>query len=126
MTNTELKAQFQMIEDNLNEAYENNDIDRISKFLSDDWTILEPSTGISSKEQFLNSVKKGSLTHTKMKKDVFQVKVYNDFAVVVTRGKNEGCYLDKPFDSEQWVTNIYKKSGLQWTCIMTQEVPVTC
>jgi len=68
MTNTELKDQFQMIENNLNEVFENNDIDRISKFLSDDWTILEPSIGISSKKQFLNSVKKGSLIHTKMKK----------------------------------------------------------
>ena len=126
MTNTELKAQFQIIEDNLNEAYENNETDRISKLLSDDWTIIESSTGISGKEQFLNSIRSGNLTHSKMKKEVLQVKVYNDFAVVVTKGKNEGRYLGEPFYSEQWVTNIYRKNGAEWICIMTQEVPVIC
>ena len=126
MTETELKSQFQMIEDNLNAAYEKNDAEEISKLLSDDWTILEPSIGLSSKEQFLTAIKDRNLTHSSMKKEVLQVKLYNDFAIVLTRGKNEGHYSDKPFNAEQWVTNIYKKNNSQWTCVMTQEVPVAC
>ena len=126
MTETELKSRFQMIENNLNEAYERNDAEEISKLLCDDWTILETSTGMSSKEQFLKAVKDGHLTHTSMKKEILQVKLYDDFAIVITRGKNSGCYLDKPFNAEQWVTNIYKKNNSHWICVMTQETPVTC
>lgn len=126
MTETDVKAQFQIIENSLNEAYEKNDTEEISQLLSDDWTILEPSIGLSSKEQFLRAIKDGKLTHTKMKKEVLQLKLYNDFVIVITRGKNEGKYLDKIFNAEQWVTNIYKKNNSQWICVMTQEAPVTC
>ena len=126
MTETELKSQFQIIEDNLNEAYEKNDTEKISKLLSDDWIILEPSTGLSDKEQFLQAIKDGHLIHSGMKKKVLQVKSYNDFTIVMTRGKNEGYYLAEPFNAEQWVTNIYKKINSQWICVMTQEAPVTC
>lgn len=126
MTETEMKFQFQKIEDKLNGAYERNDTEEISALLSDDWTILEPSTGLSGKDQFLNAIKEGNLTHSSMKKEVLQIKVYNDIAIVTTKGKNEGRYLDKPFNAEQWVTNIYKKISSGWICVMTQEAPVTC
>jgi len=126
MTDIELKSQFQKIEDKLNAAYETNDTEEISRLLSDDWSILEPSTGLSGKEQFLKAIKAGELTHTSMKKEICQVKLYNDFGVVISRGKNEGRYLDQPFDAEQWVTNIFIKNNSQWICVMTQEIPVKC
>ena len=125
MTGNELKPQFLIIEDNLNAAYETYDTEEISNLLSDDWTILEPSIGLSSKKQFLKAIKDRNLTHSSMRKEVLQVKVYNDFAIVITRGKNEGHYLDKPFNEEQWVTNIYRKNNSQWICVMTQEAPVS-
>jgi hypothetical protein len=126
MTESEIKSQFQMIEDSLNEAYEKNDTEKISKLLADDWSILEPSTGLSGKEQFLQAIKDGNLAHSTMKKEIVQVKAYNNFAIVITRGKNEGYYLAKSFNSEQWVTNIYKKVNQRWICLLTQEAPVTC
>ena len=126
MTETELISLFQKIEDNLNAAYVTNNAEEISNLLSHDWTILESSTGLSSKEQLLNAIKNGDLTHTSMRKGIVQVKLYNDFAIVITRGKNSGRYLDKPFDAEQWVTNIYRKNNSQWICVMTQEASVTC
>jgi ketosteroid isomerase-like protein len=123
---TELKTQFQIIEDNLNEAYEKNDTEEIAKLLSDDWTILEPSVGLSNKEQFLKAIKERRLVHSAMRKEIFEIKLYDDIAIVITRGKNEGRYLDRPFNPEQWITNIYKKNNTQWLCIMTQEAPVSC
>lgn len=126
MTESELWAHFQEMEDNLNDAYEKNDTEIIFALLADDWVILEPSTGLSGKEQFLHAIKAGKLTHSRMKKEIVQVRSYNDFAIVITRGRNEGHYLNTPFGSEQWVTNIYKKIDQQWICVMTQEAAVTC
>ncbi len=123
---SELRTQFQRMEDNLNDAYEKNDTEKISNLLADDWAILESATGLSAKEQFLQAIKDGKLAHSSMKKEIVQVKSYNDFAIIITRGRNEGHYLDKPFDSEQWVTNIYKKINQEWICVMTQEAAVTC
>ena len=41
MTDTELKLKFQQIEDELNGAYEKNDLEKIIQLLADEWTILE-------------------------------------------------------------------------------------
>lgn len=60
-----------------------------------------------------------------MKKEVQEVKLFDNFAIVISKGKNEGQYLDKPYNSEQWVTNIYVRE-VNWICIMTLEVPVNC
>lgn len=126
MTKNELKRQFQIIDNNLNQAYEKNDPEEISKMLSDDWAMLESSTGLSTKGQFLNAIKDGNLKHSKMKKEVLQVKLYNDFAIVITRGKNEGRYLNNLFNAEHWVTNIYMKNDPGWVCVFIQEAPVIC
>ena len=55
MTENESTSKFQIVGDNLNEAYEKNDTEKISSLLSDDWIVLEPSTGLSGKEQFLQA-----------------------------------------------------------------------
>lgn len=39
---------------------------------------------------------------------------------------NIGFLRDEPFNSEQWITNVYKNENEIWICVMTQEAPVTC
>ncbi len=126
MINDQLTKRFQVLEDKLNETLISNNSNEISKLMSNDWVILEPQMGLISKERFLKSIDSGSLQHTAMKKEIVQVKVHNDIAIVTTRGKNIGSYLNEPFNSEQWVTNTYKKENENWICIMTQEAPVSC
>ena len=126
MTDDKLIKQFQLIDDNFNQALISNKADQISRFISEDWVLLEPRYGIISKDEFLNAIKLGELSHTEMKKDVLRVKLYNDTAIVTTRGMNIGFLKTKPFNSKQWVTNIYKKENENWVCVMTQEAPVTC
>ncbi|MEO6316734.1 MAG: nuclear transport factor 2 family protein [Chitinophagaceae bacterium] len=120
------KIDFQVIEDNLNKAYESNDVNAISRLLSDDWTNLESSTGLTHKTQFLNAISGGTLVHTIMKKAVLQIRLYNDFAIMNTKGKTEGRYNGHVFNAQQWTTNIYRKINDQWLCVMTQETPVSC
>ena len=97
-----------------------------SKHISDDWILLEPQFGITSKEHFLNAIELGDLFHTTMKKKILRVQLYNDVAIVTARGMNIGYFKTNRFNSEQWVTNIYKKENDIWICIMTQEAPVIC
>lgn len=126
MTDDQLITHFQKVEDNFNRALASNDISDISKYLSDDWVLLEPGHGLISKEQFLGAIELGELSHTTMIKKVLRAKLYNEVAIVTTRGMNIGFLKDQPFNSEQWVTNIYKKENEHWVCIMTKEAPVSC
>ena len=122
----DLKCFFQIIEDELNGAYERNDVHKITKLLSDKWTILESSTGLSSKREFIKAIESGKLVQRKMIKEVQEVQLNDNFAIVISKGKNVGLYLDTAYNSEQWVTNIYVKDDVNWICIMTLEVPVNC
>jgi ketosteroid isomerase-like protein len=126
MTDDQAIREFQRVEDNFNQALASNDIYAISKHLSEDWVLLEPQYGIISKERFLRVIELGELSHTEMRKKVLRVKLYNDIAIVTTRGLNIGFLRDEPFNSEQWVTNVYKKENETWICVTTKEAPVTC
>jgi ketosteroid isomerase-like protein len=126
MFNEQLLHEFQVLEDAFNKALTTNNIAEISKHLSNDWVILEPQYGLVNKERFLNAIQTGDLSHTSMQKNVVQVKLHDDIALVTTRGMNVGFYKNVPFDSEQWVTNIYKNANGIWKCVMTHESPVSC
>lgn len=124
MTDNQLILNFQKIEDELNSAYELNDAKKLSDLLAEEWTILEPSIGIVAKSNFLNAITEKKLQHQSMKKEVISVKAINDMVLVISQGKNIGKYLGKHFDTEIWVTNIYKKINSKWLCVFTQEAPV--
>jgi hypothetical protein len=126
MTEEYLISKFQKINDDLNGAYETNDPKVISRLLSNDWTILEAIAGLKDKEQFLKAIIKEELLHTKMKKKVVHARLHNDVAIIVSKGKSEGTYMGDAFNTETWVTNIYKKDNLQWLCVMTKELAASC
>ena len=126
MANSGLIFLFQNVEDELNKAYECNNIRKITELLSDNWTILESSTGLTDKSKFIDALENGKLVQSKMLKEVQEVKFFENFAIVISKGINQGQYLDKSYSSEQWVTNIYIKEDDNWICIMTLEVPVNC
>lgn len=117
---------FQSIEDKLNTAYETNDAEQVARLLSPDWTILEPGLGLVSKKDFIKAIEEGRLIHSLMKKEVKQVKLINDIAIVISRGRNTGMYTGTAFDTNVWVTNIYIRHEQEWICISTQESPITC
>jgi hypothetical protein len=118
--------EFQELEDNFNIALTTNKTNTIESYLSDDWFILEPSFGLITKENFLKAINSGDLSHSAMKKEVALVRRHDDIAIVTSRGWNVGMYKNETFKVEIWVTNIYKRKGNDWICIMTQESPVNC
>ncbi len=126
MTDDQLIERFQLIEDTFNQALTTNNTEEISKYISRDWVLLEPQFGIITKERFLHVIEQGDLSHTAMNKKVLRIRLYKEIAIVIARGMNNGFYKGEPFNSEQWVTNVYKKENENWICIMTQEAPVTC
>lgn len=126
MTDEQLIGKFQIVEDNFNQALISNNVAEISKYISSDWVLLESQFGIIPKDRFLHVIEQGDLSHTAMNKEVLRVKTYNDIAIVTARGMNTGFFNTERFNSEQWVTNIYKNENENWICIMTHETPVTC
>lgn len=122
----ELVQQFQLVEDHYNTALISNSIEIISPYLANDWILVQGEFGIISRERFLGAIERGDLLHLQMNKKVVHVKYQNDFAIVTSRGPNKGSLNSKPFDTEHWVTNIFKRDAGQWVCLLTHETPVVC
>lgn len=124
MNNNELITCFQHIEDNFNRAVISNDIEEIKKCITPDWVLVDTQGGIIPQERFFSVLEQGLLTHTTMTKEVLRVKVYGDIALVTGRGQNTGIWQGKPMEADEWITDVYKREGEKWLCVLTHLTPV--
>lgn len=124
MDNKNLTEFFQLIEDNFNRALVTNDVEEIKKFITSDWVLVDCQGGIIPQERFFKVLEQGLLSHSSMTKEVLRVKQYGDIAVVIGRGQNTGTWQGHPLEADEWVTDVYKKVGDTWLCVLTHLTPV--
>lgn len=93
--------------------------------MSDDWVIVGTEGGITSKADFLETVKSGDLIHTKMEFEDLHVKIYGNAGVVISRGTSSGTYKGMPFSFFEWSTSTYIHNGSNWQCVLTMLTPAT-
>lgn len=124
MSEDELTEYFQQIEDNFNRAVISNRVDEIKKCISEDWVLVDAQGGIIPADRFLQVVEQGALSHSSMTKDVLRVKRYDDIALVTGRGQNTAIWRGQTIDADEWTTDVYKKVGENWLCVLTHLTPV--
>ena len=103
-------------------AMATNDVDQIGRFMSADWIIVA-SDGITSREDFLDSIRQGHVSHNRMDSDEVIAKIYEDTGVVISRGKSAGTFNGEPFDLYEWSTNVFVRQGESWRCAATMITP---
>ncbi len=114
--------EFDNLEKEWAQSIVSNDVQAIGHFMSDDWVIVG-ETGVSERSDFLGLVESGDLTHEAMEGSVVRVRVYNDVAVVISRGTNNGTFKGAPFNSDEWITDIFVKQDGRWRCVLTHLTP---
>ncbi|MEL6941202.1 MAG: nuclear transport factor 2 family protein [Bacteroidota bacterium] len=124
MSEKSLIIMFQQIEDDYNTALETNEVKKIRKHLTKDWTLLEPKYGLISRKNFLGLIESGALEYQSMQKQVLKVKQYGDTAIVITKGRNIRRLRKKVLDSEKWISNTWIQVKGQWKMVMSQESAV--
>ena len=118
----ELREEFEKLELEWSQAIVSNDAEAIGRFMSDDWLIVGQS-GITDKNSFLALVASGDLTHEMMEGAVKRVMTYNDVAIVIARGTNNGHYKGQKFTSDEWITDVFKRCDGRWQCLLTHLTP---
>lgn len=121
-TSEELRQEFEKLEREWSQAIVSNDAEAIGRFMADEWLIVGQS-GITDKNSFLDLVASGDLTHEMMDGDVKRVMVYNDVAILIGRGINNGHYKGQEFTSDEWITDVFKRSDGRWQCVVTHLTP---
>lgn len=124
MNEIDLIKEFQHIEDNFNRAVVTNEIAEIKKCITSDWVLVDSQGGIITQERFFEVLKQGLLSHSTMSKEVLRVKMYGDVALVTGRGQNTGTWQGEPMEADEWITDVYKKDGDEWMCVLTHLTPV--
>lgn len=124
MTEEQLIAEFQLIEDNFNRAVISNSVAEIKKCITADWVLVDSGGGIIPQEGFFHVLEQGLLSHSSMTKEILRVKVYGDIALVTGRGQNTGTWQGQPMEADEWITDVYKKEHDQWLCVLTHLTPV--
>lgn len=100
-----------------------NDAEEISKFMSDEWVLVETEGGITPKSAFLTSLKSGDLTHNIMSSGDVRVKIYGEMGLLTSRGTSSGRYKDQPFCFYEWSTSVFIRERGNWKCVLTMLTP---
>lgn len=101
------------------QAMVTNDAEAIGAFMTDDWTIVGPDGGQSDKAEFLEAVRSRELSHSIMETLEPTVRVFDDTAVLVSRGLSAGRYRGTAFRFVERVTCVFVKRDGRWRCVHT-------
>ena len=105
------------------EAMINNDPSEISKFMSEDWIIVGTEGGITTKQEFLSGIVSGDLTHSVMNSDKTVIKIYDNTAIVTSRGTSAGKYKGADFEFYEWSASVCIRRQNKWQCVHTMLTP---
>jgi len=105
------------------EAIVGNDVAEIAKFISDDWVIVGSEGGVTSKNEFLEWIRSGDVTHCRMDSDEMRIKVYDNTGIVTSRGTSAGKYKGQPFDLYEWSSSVFVRNKGKWICVFTMLTP---
>lgn len=121
---TPIPAFLLELEDRFNAAMISNDIARIAACITDDWLLVTPEAGPVPRARILDVIASGRLTHATMTKVATHAAVIGDMAWITGRGQNTGTWEGKPIAADEYITDIYRREGDRWLCMLTHLTPV--
>jgi ketosteroid isomerase-like protein len=124
MITTQIPQFLADLEERFNAAMISNDVQRIAECITDDWVLVTPEVGPVSRARILDAVRSGRLTHSSMSKVATHAAVIGDMAWVTGRGQNTGTFSGAPIQADEYITDIYRRVGDTWLCMLTHLTPV--
>ena len=124
ITETVIPTFLVELEDAFNKAMVSNDVEQISRCITDDWILVTPEAGPIPRSRILGVIGSGLLRHTTMTKVPTHACVAGDIAWVTGRGQNTGTFNGEPMEADEYITDIYRRVGGEWRCMLTHLTPV--
>ena len=123
MITTQIPQFLVDLEQRFNAAMISNDVQRIAECITDDWVLVTPEVGPIPRARILDVVGSGRLTHSSMTKVATHAAVAGDMAWVTGRGQNTGTFNGAPIQADEYITDIYRRVGDTWLCMLTHLTP---
>ncbi|MGD9483431.1 nuclear transport factor 2 family protein [Streptomyces sp. TRM70308] len=119
------QAQVALLADRWAEAVVSNDADRIATYLADDWAHISGS-GVTTREEFLDLVRSGTLSHAAMSLvSPARVRAFDTAATFTARVTTTVYQRGERHVADEWSTDVFVRHGTGWQCVLTQTTPST-
>jgi ketosteroid isomerase-like protein len=119
MKTSEAEEELLKVEKEFAEAIVSNDPEAITRFVPDDWIIIDPNGEIVDRTRFFEVIKSGALTHDIMESEDFRVRVYGDSAVVTAITSTKGKFMGQDFSTQERATDVFVRHDGRWQCVLT-------
>lgn len=109
--------EIEKCEDNLLQAMRTSDIDMLNKLISDKLIFNIPNGDVISKEIDLESYRSGDMIIERIDCIDRQIQEFGDTAIVSTKVRMKGSFIQQPFDGEVRSLRTWKKILEKWMII---------
>lgn len=123
--NTDTTAELTAIEHRLAAAWVAGDHAFHERILADDWSVIDPSGKILTKQDVLREAFTGDREITSGQIDQINVRDFGDFAIVTGRTRMSGSYRGKEMEVTLRFTDIFTRTDSEWRCVASQGTLVT-
>jgi ketosteroid isomerase-like protein len=108
-----------------NHAIESKDTKALDMLLASTFVAVEIDGSVSSKSEFLASIKDPSYQPSQAVNEQINVQVYGNAAVVVGIFRIKGVDKGKPYVHRERFTDTWIKQGQSWQCVASQSTLIT-
>jgi ketosteroid isomerase-like protein len=115
------EGRIMALESAWDQAEQNKDANALANLLADGLVYVDYDGSISTKQQFLASVKSADITGEQINNEGVTVHLYNN-NVAVSTGiyRDKGFEKGKPFHHRGRFTNVWLNQNGKWECIASQ------
>jgi len=92
---------------------------------ADDFQLINPFGGASSKEQYLSSVGFGQINYRLWEPDEIQVRIYGEAAIIRYQAQIQILVGGNPDGGRFWHTDSYEKRDGRWKAVWSQATRIT-
>jgi ketosteroid isomerase-like protein len=115
-----MEEELVRVEKEFTDAIAKNELERIQRFVTNDWVIIGADGGIIERNRFFEVIRSGTLTHAMMESDEMRVRLYGDIAIVSALTRSRGKFMGQEFSTRERATDVFVKQDGQWRCVLTQ------
>jgi ketosteroid isomerase-like protein len=107
-------------EQKLAAAHKQLDLEVFDRLLHPDYAIIQPGGLVEGKEETLASLRSGTRHWDIARSDQFDVRIYGDTAIVISRWRGKGSNGDVSFDYQARVLAVWVHEDGQWRNVAAQ------
>jgi ketosteroid isomerase-like protein len=101
-----------------------NDAEAVARFMADEWVYVGPR-GATPKASIVGWIASGQLQHFTMQMlGEPRVVIHGDTALMTARKASSGSWDGKGYTTDEWLSEVYLRTGGRWLCVLSHRCAV--